>query len=334
MGFLFNFVVVLVGIVTITFFNYPPPTPSSALSNWRDTGTNFTYKTYKIFYKDVKGTSPKTVVGKRTLLLLHGFPTSSFDWYKVMPELQKKFDRVIAPDFIGLGFSDKPTKFGYPVTFQANIIVALIAKLRISDVDILAHDYGDTVAQELLARLNNNELIFNIKTVTLLNGGIFPRKHIPILGQRLLRIPYLKTLVSKISNYYFFRASLNQVFGTNKPTVDEMNDMWAQQRHLDGYLVKAELLTYIDQRFQNEDRWVGALVKYSTTKAIHLIAGPADPINPRLCENFKKTVALGTCDVLPENISHYPQLEDPKGLLEFYFAFLDREALTASNTFN
>lgn len=206
--------------------------------------------------------------------------------------------------------------------------------MKIEDVDILAHDYGDTVAQELLARFNDNNLKFNIKSVTLLNGGIFPRKHIPILGQRLLRTPYLKLLFTKLSNFYLFRASLNQVFGSNKPTAEEMNDMWAQQRYLNGYQVKAELLTYIDQRFQNEKRWVGALVKYSTTKPIHLIAGPADPINPRLCDNFKKTVPLGSCDVLPEDISHYPQLEDPKGLLKYYFSFLDSETLTPSDTSN
>lgn len=203
--------------------------------------------------------------------------------------------------------------------------MALIAQLKITDLDILAHDYGDTVAQELLARFNDNELKFNINSVGLLNGGIFPRKHIPILGQRLLRTPFIKTFLSKFANYYFFRASLHQVFGTNKPTAEEMNDMWAQQRYLDGYEINAELLTYIDQRFQNEKRWVGALVNYSRSKPIHLIAGPADSINPLLCDNFKKNVPLGTCDVLPEDISHYPQLEDPKGVLKFYFAFLDKK---------
>lgn len=214
------------------------------------------------------------------------------------------------------------------------MVEALVKRLKIGDVDIMAHDYGDTVAQELLARFNDNNLEFNIKSVTLLNGGIFPRKHIPILGQRLLRAPYLKALVTKLSNFYFFRASLNQVFGSNKPTAEEMNDMWAQQRYLNGYQVKTELLTYIDQRFQNEKRWVGALVKYSTTKPIHLIAGPADPVNPLLCDNFKKMVPLGSCDVLPEDISHYPQLEDPKGVLKHYFAFLDSETLTPSYTSN
>ncbi|KAG4078065.1 hypothetical protein HA402_002116 [Bradysia odoriphaga] len=332
MGFSVNlkFIVVIIG-VAVAFFNYPPPSPSPLLTEWRQSGTFFTFKGYNIFYKDVKGSAADT--GKqRTLLLLHGFPTSSFDWYKMLPELQKRFDRVIAPDFIGLGFSDKPTNFGYPITFQADIVEALIARLKVGDLDILAHDYGDTVAQELLARYNDNKLKFDIKTTTLLNGGIFPRKHIPVVGQKLLRLPYLKFIFSKIANFYFFRASLNQVFGTNKPTAEEIDDMWAQQRYLNGYQVMSELLTYIDQRFQNEDRWVGALVKYSTTKPIHLIAGPSDPINPILCQNFKKMVPLGSCDVLPDDISHYPNLEDPKGLLKFYFAFLDSELLTPSSS--
>jgi len=336
MGFLYNlrYIVVFIGLAFMIFLNYPPPTPSSRLTQWRDTGSNFTFKNFNIFYKDVKGTHTETGMGKRTLLLLHGFPTSSFDWYKVLPELQRRFGRIVAPDFIGLGFSDKPTNFDYPITFQADIVETLIAKLRISSVDILAHDYGDTVAQELLARFNNNELKFTIESVTLLNGGIFPRKHIPILGQRLLRTPFLKVLLSKLTNYYFFSASLNQVFGVNKPTVEEMSDMWAQQCYLAGYQVKAALLTYIDQRFQNEERWVNALIKYSTTKPIHLIAGPADPVNPLLCYNFKKTVPLGSCDVLPKDVSHYPQLEDPEGVLKFYFAFLDRETLAPSAKLN
>ena len=42
------------------------------------------------------------------LLCLHGFPTSSFDWYKVWPDLKLNFNRIIAPDLLGFGFSDKP----------------------------------------------------------------------------------------------------------------------------------------------------------------------------------------------------------------------------------
>lgn len=125
-----KYIVVVIGIA-LAFFYYPPPTPSPLLTEWRESGTYFNYKSYNIFYKgrhctflakrydarcnvfrfvDVKGTRTETN-DKRTLLLLHGFPTSSVDWYKVLPELQNKFDRIIAPDFLGLGYSDKPVKF-------------------------------------------------------------------------------------------------------------------------------------------------------------------------------------------------------------------------------
>lgn len=49
-----------------------------------------------------------TELARTNLLCLHGFPTSSLDWYKLFPQLRRKFGRVIAPDFLGLGFSDKP----------------------------------------------------------------------------------------------------------------------------------------------------------------------------------------------------------------------------------
>lgn len=213
--------------------------------------------------------------------------------------------------------------FAYPIAFQSDMVETLLLRLKITEVDILAHDYGDTVAQELLARFNERKLNFDIKTVTLLNGGIFPQKHLPVIGQKLLRTPILKTILSKITNFYAFRATMNQIIGTNKLTDDELNDLWSQLRYQSGYQVMSDLLSYIDQRFQNENRWVGALVKFSRTNRIHLIAGPADPINPLLCPNFKTAVPLGSCDVLPDDVGHYPQLEDPNNVIKFYFAFLD-----------
>lgn len=45
---------------------------------------------------------------KPALLCLHGFPTSSFDYYQMYPQLRRTFDRIIFVDFLGLGFSDKP----------------------------------------------------------------------------------------------------------------------------------------------------------------------------------------------------------------------------------
>lgn len=114
----------------------------------------------------------------KTLLLLHGFPTSSFDWYKMYASLVKDF-QVISFDMLGYGFSDKPLQNNYSIFQQADIAEALMKKLQIDNCLILAHDKGDTVANELIARQNENKLGFFIQKCCLLNGGLFPGIHKP-----------------------------------------------------------------------------------------------------------------------------------------------------------
>lgn len=84
----------------------------------------------------------------------HGFPTASWDWHKLWPEFVKHY-RVIALDMIGFGFSDKPINYHYSIGDQADLQQALLTSLGISSIHLLAHDYGDTVAQELLARFED-----------------------------------------------------------------------------------------------------------------------------------------------------------------------------------
>lgn len=96
----------------------------------------------KTFYKRA-GSGP-------CLLCIHGFPSSSWDFEVLWPDLTKQFD-VIAHDLIGLGKSEKPQK-PLSINLQANVIEALLFNLGIQEAHILAHDLGDTIAQELLAR--------------------------------------------------------------------------------------------------------------------------------------------------------------------------------------
>jgi hypothetical protein len=100
------------------------------------------HKEQTIFFRD-EGQGP-------ALVLIHGFPTSSYDWSYIWKGLGGY--RRIAPDLIGFGFSDKPVDYHYSISDQANLIERLLDRLEIQEYHILAHDYGDTVAQELLAR--------------------------------------------------------------------------------------------------------------------------------------------------------------------------------------
>ncbi|GAA6070267.1 mesoderm-specific transcript homolog protein [Tachysurus ichikawai] len=87
------------------YLHVPQPSLSPALNAWRSSGRFFSFRGNKIFYRESLG----AVGSSDVVLLLHGFPTSSYDWHKVWELLSQRFNRVIALDFLGFGFSNKPS---------------------------------------------------------------------------------------------------------------------------------------------------------------------------------------------------------------------------------
>lgn len=303
------------------FHTYPAPPKSPLLYQWEkeDGGSYFKFQDYDIFFKDVKGNAEN----KDVLLCLHGFPTSSFDYYLVLPSLRKIFGRIVLFDFLGLGYSDKPRFHTYSIFEQANITEALMKKLGLRRVHVLAHDIGDTVAQELLARQQEGVLPFEISTLCMMNGGILPQHHHPRWSQLILRMPVIGVVASRFMNHLVFRVALADVFGPNtKPTATDVHNYWHLARLKDGYRVFGLLLSYIDERFENEERWVRALQK--SASKVHMIYGPADPVNkPPFQEHYRKLVPGSSIHILHEHIGHYVHLEAPKEVVAGYLPFLE-----------
>ncbi|CAG2161769.1 unnamed protein product [Oppiella nova] len=336
MGFLVNTLSILVVILAIlftVFVNYPEPPLSPLLYQWQSSGHYFHFKGYQVFYKDELSESAANDI---TVLSLHGFPTSSFDWYKILPDMRRNVRRFIAPDFLGFGLSDKPRFHSYSIVEQTDLIEELMMTLKVdTNVHILGHDYGDTVAQELMARQIDGNLSFRIASVCLLNGGIFPTIHKPILMQTLLRSPILGTILSKLSNYYMFSMALSGVFGPNsQPSRDDLHDFWKLIRQKDGYRVMGDILSYIDDRRQHEDRWVGAL--RTNQMPLHFIYGPSDPINrsPEFPNTYRKIIPNPSIDVLDDQIGHYPQLESHKRVIQLYLNWLKSRQFITQLVFN
>ena len=150
------------------------------LQYWYSKCLTFDWQGNRIVYRESKADKP-------WLLLIHGFPTASFDWLKVWDSLSEEFN-LIAPDMLGFGYSDKPYDYPYSIMKQADMIEDLLRSKEITKFHLLAHDYGDTVAQELIARNVEGEA-FTINSICLLNGGIFPESHHPIMIQKLLMSP-------------------------------------------------------------------------------------------------------------------------------------------------
>uniref|UniRef100_A0A8C8BPM7 Mesoderm specific transcript n=1 Tax=Otus sunia TaxID=257818 RepID=A0A8C8BPM7_9STRI len=233
---------VQVGLLSVpllaVYLHIPPPKLSPALLSWRSSGGYFTYKDQNIFYRDSTG----AVGSSDIVVLLHGFPTSSYDWCKIWEGLTQRFHRVIALDFVGFGFSDKPRPHRYSIFEQASIVEGLVHHLglRHQRINLLSHDYGDTVAQELLHRYEHNKTgSILINSLCLSNGGIFPETHYPRFIQKILKDGgLLSPVITRLMNFFFFSRGLGAVFGPyTQPSQAEYWDMWTVVRTNDGNLV-------------------------------------------------------------------------------------------------
>lgn len=254
----------------------------------------------------------------RPLLLVHGYPTSSWDWHRVWPELAGS-RRLIACDMLGFGLSDKPPS-GYSIHHQTDLQEALLEALGIGEYDAVVHDYGVSVGQELLARKNEGSGAAGLGCIVFLNGGLFPEQHRALPIQRLGTSP-LGFIVSLLMNRRRFGQNFSRVFGSRTmPTDAELDDFWRLITYNGGHRLSHKLLHYIGDRRRHRDRWVAALQQ--STVPIKLINGGADPVSGRhLYDYFREMVPHAEAICL-DDIGHYPQTEAPEIVLTELRRFL------------
>jgi pimeloyl-ACP methyl ester carboxylesterase len=101
----------------------------------------------KIFYREAG--DPKSP----TILLLHGYPSSSHTYRELIPLLSGRY-HVIAPDYLGSGFSDKPDPDENTYTFDllADHIEAFVNALGLSEYVLYMQDFGAPVGYRLVMR--------------------------------------------------------------------------------------------------------------------------------------------------------------------------------------
>jgi pimeloyl-ACP methyl ester carboxylesterase len=292
------------------------------LDDWKLAGRTFTFEGHRIFYRD-EGTGD-------VLLCLHGFPTSSWDWARLWPELTRRF-RVVAPDLLGYGFSDKPARHEYSIMEQATLTERLLESLGITRLHVLAHDVGDSVAQELLARHLEREEAgqpgLALRSACLLNGGLFPEAHRPRLIQRLLASPAGPLLVRFVTQRSFER-SFSAIFGERtRPSKQELAEFWEVVAYNGGSRISHRLLRYLEERRRRRERWTGALQR--TRVPLRLINGAVDPVSgAHMAARYRELVPQPDIVSL-ERIGHYPMVEAPQAVLEALLAFLGSERIPA-----
>ena len=284
------------------------------LSQWRSSGHFLNVDGQQVFYK-TEGTGP-------VLLLIHGYPTASFDWAKIWPKLTTQF-HCVTLDMPGFGFSDKSPK-KYLIKEQADAISEVIRHLGITSAHVLSHDYGDTVAQEMMAQQLENDLAFRIESLHLLNGGLFPETHRALPIQKLLLSP-IGGLLIRFLNKNAIRKSMHNIFGSNTPPSDQdIDDFWTLISANNGHQHMHLLLDYMKQRKQYRERWVSAL--QNANAPLRLTAGMADPISgAHMVARYKQLIP--NADVIElDQIGHYPQIESAEAVVKSITSFLGRYA--------
>jgi pimeloyl-ACP methyl ester carboxylesterase len=292
------------------------------LERWKDRGQWFDYLGFDVFYA-AEGSGPH-------LLLVHGYPFGSFDWVHICPALSGRFS-LIAPDMLGMGFSAKPVRYEYSVHDHADMHEALLGHLGVKECHVLAHDIGDSVVQELLARHElgqQSAARFQIASITWLNGGLFNEAYTPRAIQRLLSTTPLGDLLARYRRVLLPDAVLDRVVGEmfgphTKPSPRLLGQFRQIMHYNDGRRVTHKVGRFVLDRYRHRNRWVRAMRE--TSVPMRMIDGPCDPNSGRhMADRYLELIPHPDVVMLDEAIGHWPQIEDPKAVLAHFLAFIER----------
>jgi pimeloyl-ACP methyl ester carboxylesterase len=235
---------------------------SDATRAWMAAGRHMTVTGRKVFVGDRGPTEAGGLAGEApTVLLLHGFPTSSYDWRGVVDQLCGRV-RAISPDLIGFGLSDKPVAFSYSLFQQADAIEELLRALNVRGAHVVSHDLGTSVHAELLARQAEGRLTFALQSSTFLNGSML---------QWLAKItPFQELSASYVPGLQRLMCRPEAITPTDAQVMDEL------LRYQDGHLRLPAIAGYMRERYVHANRWLGALE--NAASPMQIVWADGDPI--------------------------------------------------------
>lgn len=287
----------------------------SPTEKWLKDGAFFAYQNFNIFYNQFgKGDD---------LLVIHGYPFSSYEWKDVIPELSTKF-RVTVIDMLGFGFSDKPKSHRYSFEEYVSILTSLSEYLGIKSAHIICHDLGVSIIQELIKKNLEQGILLKINSVCFVNGNLFSDVYHPRLIQRLLS--QTPNFIGKILSKYISKKSVYvaicELYGSfTKPDKDYFDELWEILNFNDGKSISYLLGRLVFEKAKYQDSWIEAMKKADTPFCY--LCGPADPNSGiSMALSFKRKLPNKHVLWMPEHIGHWPMIEDPVSFLEKYFEWL------------
>ena len=237
------------------------------IQSWYAKGTTFIFGDTSIFYvREGKGIP---------LVCIHGFPTSSWDFATVLPDLTQQFDCIV-PDLPGLGVSKTPMSKDI-IMKQTDAVELLLEDLGITEAHILAHDIGDTIAQELLARKKEQKAKVTWLSAVFMNGGMFPEVNRPRIIQKLLG-SFMGPFFGRFLSSRTYEKTMHNIFSqAHPPTKVFLDSSWNLLLNNDGRIMIPLISQYLEERRTYIERWRAPLEHPEIPMA--MINGIEDPIS-------------------------------------------------------
>jgi pimeloyl-ACP methyl ester carboxylesterase len=289
---------------------------------WRSRGGQFSWRpaekdasSVEIFHVELGDP------GAPVLLLIHGWPTSSIDWFEVAGRLSGRF-RVCALDFPGYGFSDKPPGWGYSLRRDEELIEFYLSEVIGAAAGVVvAHDRGDSVALLHAARCAEGRSAMRLEHLVLSNGNIFlPLSNLTQAQRLILDGGSWPQIAAALTPARLAEAMGATTFTPPRTAGDpEVEALTATFGHDNGIRVLHETIQYLAERSKDEQRWLTALA--GARFPVTVIWGLSDTVSPPRVASYVWNEYLmlkpgGNRLYFIPDANHYLQVDRPDAFVQ------------------
>jgi pimeloyl-ACP methyl ester carboxylesterase len=258
---------------------------------------------------------------KPAMLMVHGFPTSSFDFRRLAQELKSDY-RMCMFDFPGYGYSDKPAGgYRYSLKDDAELMWHFVTRVvPMREFSLLSHDRGDSVSLAFLSLYQTSaDPPFRITHQYILNGNVYlPLANLTDFQKRMLD-PATSAMAVKAVSPELLAAGLGATTHTPglKANDPEVKALAAQFAYQSGVAVLPSTIQYLNERKEMELTYLQILARSAVP--VTLIWGVHDMIAPVRVADYvwdtalKSRKAAAAYWIVPCG-NHYLQQDQPAAI--------------------
>jgi pimeloyl-ACP methyl ester carboxylesterase len=251
-------------------------------------------------------------------VLIHGFASSTLVWSEVLLQLASEGFRVIVPDLLGFGYSDKPHNGQYTIEGQARMIIGLLDRLGIEKANLVGSSYGGAVAAS--CALDYPERVATLALV----GAVTNNEPTRNLLLRLFGSPLVGDVVSPllIGSRSLLRLRMKRVYDRHSWVLDDRR-VEARHRPLRAASTHRAII-------QTVRRWDAERIgrdAHLITQPTLLIWGETDPEVPLSNGERLRSKIKDSRLIVFRNCGHLPHEEYPLGFTEVISEFCRTRAI-------